>query len=40
MHKYEAPIQRDEVTSEGDRRSPGRRLFDSTFAKFLRLLSV
>ena len=40
MHKYQAPVQGSEKALEGDQRSPSRRLFDSIFAKFLRVFSV
>jgi hypothetical protein len=40
LHKYQAPVQNYEKSVKGDQRGVGRRLFDSTFANFLRALSV
>jgi hypothetical protein len=40
MNKYKSPVQGSEASISGDQRDPSRRLFDSVFAKFLRVASV
>ena len=40
MQKYESPVRKSETTNSGDLRTGSRRVFDSLFARFLRLGSV
>ncbi|MDG0866355.1 hypothetical protein [Candidatus Lucifugimonas marina] len=40
MHKYQAPVQENKSASKGDRRSSGRRLFDSVFPRALKVVAV
>lgn len=40
MHKYKSPAQASAATTTGDQRGSFRRLFDSTFARSLRVISI